>query len=136
MVSAMRPPKTYKRERDIEDDFVKFAATLNCVAEKLVTLGKRNFPDRSIFCPGGRLFFIEFKMPGEEPTPGQAKKIARLRAMGFTVHVCDNIEQAKQVLRDFLDVRDGDAPNTLPPALRKRPRGITVNYNGKPLGAL
>jgi hypothetical protein len=36
--------------------------------------------------------FAELKAPGKKPTPLQEREHARLRAMGFTVHVIDSKE--------------------------------------------
>lgn len=37
--------------------------------------------------------FVETKATGAKPTPGQLREHARLRALGFTVHVIDNKEE-------------------------------------------
>ena len=44
--------------------------------------------------------FVETKATGAKPTPGQLREHARLRALGFTVHVIDNKEE--------IDVRYGN----------------------------
>jgi hypothetical protein len=39
--------------------------------------------------------FCELKAPGKKPTPEQQREHARLRDLGFTVDVIDNLEAAK-----------------------------------------
>jgi hypothetical protein len=46
---------------------------------------------------GGRVVFIEFKAPGKKPTPLQAAWHARLRALGFEVHVIDNVSDFEAI---------------------------------------
>jgi len=46
---------------------------------------------------GGRVVFIEFKAPGKKPTPLQAAWHSRLRALGFEVHVIDNVSDFKSI---------------------------------------
>lgn len=90
-------------EVDIETPFVKFAKRSGCIAYKLIILGLRSFPDRTIFCPGGRVFFIEFKKKGKPLTEAQNKIKIRLNKLGFKYYVCDEIGQAEQILKKFLE---------------------------------
>jgi transposase len=45
----------------------------------------------------GRATFIEFKAPGKKPTPLQAAWHSRLRALGFEVHVIDNVSDFEAI---------------------------------------
>ena len=58
-------------EKEIEDRFVKYAASKGCMAIKFSIPGRRYAPDRIVLCPGGHVFFIEFKRPGKKPDEGQ-----------------------------------------------------------------
>lgn len=89
-------------EIDIEDHFCKQALKLKCKAVKLVYLNKKGWPDRTVICPGGKIFFIEFKRKGKKPTPTQIAVRLMLESFGFEYHVCDKIGQAENILEDFL----------------------------------
>lgn len=89
-------------EIDIEIKFTEYAAEHGCLSLKMQIPGWRNWPDRQILCKNGHVFFIEFKLPGEEPRKGQIYRHKKLREMGFSVYVCDNLADAKRILRDEL----------------------------------
>ena len=80
------------------------------------------WPDVEFFFEGGRLVFIEFKDPEGELKPGQVIKIDMLRKQGFTVYVCDNIDDGKYVLEYEKQVSDTIAElyPTVPTLLRER----------------
>ena len=56
------------------------------------------WPDVLFLVPGGTPTFIEFKSPGNKPTPLQKVKIGILQKSGYRVHVCDNKDEALEVL--------------------------------------
>tara|TARA_R110000868_G_scaffold19297_2_gene83092 strand:+ start:8830 stop:9093 length:264 start_codon:yes stop_codon:yes gene_type:complete len=78
-------------EKHIEAKCRKFAKARGHVFWKLVVQGYPGVPDRLMLSAGGRVVFIEFKAPGKKPTPLQAAWHSRLRALGFEVHVIDNV---------------------------------------------
>lgn len=90
------------KETDIEDHFCKFAKSNKCNALKLIMLRKKGFPDRTILCPKGRIFFIEFKKKGESQSAPQKAIQKILVGLGFEYHVCDQIGQAENILENFL----------------------------------
>ena len=90
-------------EKDIEDEYVKAAKNKGCKALKLIFLNKKGFPDRTTLCPGGRIFFIEFKRKGKLSSPLQIKVRTMLESFGFEYHVCDEIGQAEKHLNRFLN---------------------------------
>jgi len=91
------------KEEDIEDAFVKYAKNNKCKALKLIFLSKKGFPDRSVLCPGGRIFFIEFKRKNKKPTKLQEKvRDTIIKPLGFKYFVCDKIGQAEKHLEQFL----------------------------------
>lgn len=90
-------------EEDIESDFVKYAKSKGCKAYKLIILGRRSFPDRTILCPEARVFFIEFKKKDKPLTPAQDKVRKILISFGFKYYVCDEKGQAETLLDEFLD---------------------------------
>jgi hypothetical protein len=85
-------------EADIEDKFVKYAASKGCRAIKFAIPGRRYAPDRMVLCPGGITFFIEFKRPGEKPTQGQLAYHEKLRKLGYEVYVTDSQTKATEKL--------------------------------------
>ena len=68
-------------------------------------LAKRNWPDRFIFLPGGKMVIVEFKRPGEEPRPAQEALHRQLADIGFEVHVIDRVSQFRQLLLEQLQSR-------------------------------
>lgn len=90
------------KEVDIESPFCKYAKRKQCHALKLVFLNKKGFPDRTVICPGARVFFIEFKRKGKKQSPAQKLVQKLLERLGFEYYVCDKKGQAENILDDFL----------------------------------
>ncbi len=90
------------QEIDIEKAFCKYADKLGCKALKLIFLNKKGFPDRTVICKGGRVFFIEFKKKGKKPSPAQVIVRRMLESFGFEYYVCDAKGQAESHLDNFL----------------------------------
>lgn len=85
-------------EKKIEDKVCRYAKTKDIDNRKFTSPNRRSVPDR-IFFPGqGRIFFIEFKALGKQPTESQAREIRRLEDLGFVVYVVDNVEQGKEII--------------------------------------
>lgn len=95
----------YKRrqsESSIENSCRDIAHALGWLSRKMNGLGFRSWPDRFFVSPRGRRgrsFWVEFKRPGEVPTPDQERMIAELRARGESVYTLDNKEDFKKVLK-------------------------------------
>ena len=85
-------------EKDVEAHLVEGVKRLGGAAYKFTSPGRRNVPDRVCVLPGGILFFVELKAPGEKPTAGQAREHKRLRDRGQLVFVCDTIEAVDELL--------------------------------------
>ncbi len=97
-------------EADIEGEFCKQAKKSGCSALKLIFLNKKGFPDRTVLCPGGKVFFIEFKKKGKKQSPIQKVVQKSLESFGFQYYVCDEIGQAEKHLNRFLNVKGMEAP--------------------------
>jgi len=98
-LSKVKPPKARKLlEKDIESRVCKYAERFGWRAMKFVSPNYRSVPDRIFFKHPGRVFFVEFKRPGEEPTPKQKAEIQRLKEEGFDVFVCDDIDFGKTII--------------------------------------
>lgn len=94
--------KELREFEDIEKPFCTFAERKGCKALKLIFLRKKGFPDRTVVCPGARVFFIEFKRPGK-PTTGPQNIVRKmLESFGFEYYVCDQPDQAEKILENFL----------------------------------
>lgn len=63
---------------------------LGVISSKLVTPGETGFPDQIFWLPGGKPFLIEFKRPGEEPTPKQLYIHRQLQILGYQVETHDD----------------------------------------------
>lgn len=85
-------------ERDVERPVVDWLRSIGCVVLKLNLIGSTGWPDRLILAPGGRVFFVEFKRPGERLRRNQPHRVALLRSLGFFVGVYDNVAEAKKEL--------------------------------------
>jgi hypothetical protein len=88
-------------ERDIESKVGDYAKKHGVWHRKFKTPQRRGAPDR-VFAKFGRVFWIEFKAPGKLPSPLQKSEIAKMRAVGLTVHVVDNVENGKDIIDAFL----------------------------------
>lgn len=49
-------------------------------------------PDRLVLLPKSRIMFVELKAPGQKPSRLQEVVHARIRGLGFVVHVLDSME--------------------------------------------
>jgi len=83
-------------EKHIETKCRKIAKARGHVFWKLEVQGYPGVPDRLMLSPG-RVTFIEFKAPGKKPTPLQAAWHAKLRGLGFEVHVIDNVSDFESI---------------------------------------
>lgn len=79
-------------ERVIEARLTRRAKAAGGMAIKWTAPGLAGVPDRIVFLPGGHVFFVETKSPGQKLRPLQAHVINRLRTLGATVHVIDSLE--------------------------------------------
>jgi hypothetical protein len=75
---------------------------------KLNVKGRRGWPDRLITCEGGLAIFVEMKRPGEQPRALQSYVHQRLRKMGFTVKVYDEVELALEELKCLIKKKETD----------------------------
>lgn len=70
---------------------------------KLKMDGKRGFPDRTWFLPGGQIFMIEFKRPGGKLSASQRVVIEWLTGAGFKVEVHDDKFNAITAILDAVE---------------------------------
>lgn len=79
-------------ERTIEQALVQRAKQVGALALKWTSPGTTGVPDRIVWLPGGRVFCVELKAPGQKPTPLQAATHRQLQALGHDVYVVDSKE--------------------------------------------
>lgn len=72
---------------------------------KLKAQGRRGWPDRLFWIPGGRPLLIEFKVPGEKPTPMQAHVHQFLTSNGYQVETHDTVIGAFRAVAQALGAR-------------------------------
>lgn len=81
----------------IETTVCNKAERAGYLVRKVQWPGRRAAMDH-IFAKNGRVVFIEFKTPGEEPDPLQKREIARWRKAGVEVYVIDNVAEGLRIL--------------------------------------
>lgn len=86
------------RESKVEKEACKYAELRGWMVVKLMLCSIDSMPDR-MFMRKGVVIFIEFKRPGEEATVKQAKRHRDIQAKGVKTFVCDDLDQAKEILR-------------------------------------
>jgi hypothetical protein len=89
--------KTVVSEKRIETTLTNAVKALGGWAIKLPATFVTGLPDRLCLFPGGKMLFVELKSPGKVPTKIQEIVHAKIRKLGFTVLVIDNLEDAKAI---------------------------------------
>lgn len=95
----MRPRYITPSEGYVQKEVVKFAEARGWLGRKMKYEGRSGAPDFFFFGPGGKILIVEFKAPDEKPRIQQEREHKRLRALGFTIHVIDNVEAGKALFR-------------------------------------
>lgn len=90
-------------EKDLERTFSeKLNRTKKVWVIKLLSTFIKGLPDRMILCQGGYVGFAEIKTTGKKPTKIQTYIHEKLRALGFTVFVIDDLESRDNAITFFL----------------------------------
>lgn len=111
-----------ERERDIESGLRRQVKKMGGKFMKFTSPGNDGVPDRIATLPDGRVWFIELKREGEEPTAIQKWQMEQLRALGCNVALITGKQEAidwcvarsteiQQILHDegLLDMEGGGA---------------------------
>lgn len=86
-------------EKDIEKSVCDYSTQkYDMLARKFTSPNHRSVPDRLFLGHGDHHFFIEFKKPGGQCTPGQEREIKKLRDRGHRVYVVNDIAQGKHII--------------------------------------
>lgn len=80
-------------EKLLERQLVKECKAAGAWAIKLLPFQFAGLPDRMVLQKGGRVFFVEVKTTGKEPSPAQLRVHGKLRGLGFRVYILDRPEQ-------------------------------------------
>jgi hypothetical protein len=80
------------RERTVELRLVELAKRHGGWAAKWACSGTAGVPDRIVFLPGGRIYFVEVKRPGGKARPAQLAIHRRLEKRGQKVYVVDDAD--------------------------------------------
>ena len=95
-------------EKHIEAKVCNYAKLRDVLVYKFTSPARAAVPDRLFIAPGGRIWFCEFKRPGEKPTPAQAREHQRLRDQGAIVFVIDDADSGK-IMVDMMVEGTGNA---------------------------
>jgi len=98
------------RETTIERYLCRRVKELGGKAYKLQCPGNDGMPDRLVCLPGGRVYFVETKTPGETPRPLQQARFAELRELGFPVYILDD----KRAVEIFIHAREAGCRSDCP----------------------
>lgn len=90
------------RETDIERHVIEYARKNGFWCRKFTSPHRRSVPDY-ILAYQGRVFWIEFKRPGQQPTELQAREHTEMRANGLIVHVCDSREYGRALIDTYAE---------------------------------
>lgn len=91
-----------KRERDIESWLLKKIKKLGGKFVKFTSPGNAGVPDRIAILPGGRVWFIELKKDGGEPSEIQKWQMQQLRKLGCNVALITGLDEARAWIREVL----------------------------------
>lgn len=85
-------------EKEIEKKVCEYAKSNGVLVYKFTSPNRRAVPDRLFIVPMGNVFFVEFKSPGNKPTPPQEREHYRLASAGVRVYWTDNVEQGIAII--------------------------------------
>lgn len=99
-------------EKDIENLVCRYARGEDVTAYKFNSPARAAVPDRLMLAKiplilrpviAKYIRFVEMKREGAKPTAAQTREHTRLRALGFTVEVVDNVPDGKIVIDSMGD---------------------------------
>lgn len=90
-------------EKALEKKLRTEVKKLGGIALKFASPFYTGIPDRIVLLSGARIWFVELKSEGKEPTHRQEFVINELRGLGFNVLVIDTKEKLENCLKEFED---------------------------------
>ena len=88
-------------EKDIEKFLNDNIKKLGGRSYKFVSPGNSGVPDRIIFLPGGRIYFVELKTKRGRPSALQKLQRRRFKELGHEVYFLYGLEDVKVFLREI-----------------------------------
>lgn len=85
-------------EKAIEAYLIRKVESMGGLCLKFTSHTETGYPDRLLLMPGGRMAWVEVKSKGQKPRVIQEVRMARLRRMGFEVHVADSREKVDEIV--------------------------------------
>lgn len=89
------------REKTIEKSLQKEVKAQGGMALKFISPGMSGVPDRLVLIPGGRVYFVELKAPGEKMRPQQIKRKRQLQELGFLVYCIDSKDKVRGLIDEI-----------------------------------
>lgn len=90
-------------EKDIEKFLNDNIKKLGGRSYKFVSPGNSGVPDRIIFLPGGRIYFVELKTKKGRPSALQKLQRRRFKELGHVVYLLYGLEDVKVFLNEIED---------------------------------
>jgi hypothetical protein len=87
----------FRLEKDLQDAAVRWARKLGWFARRYKGPGRRSHPDY-VFAKRGCVVWVEFKLPGSEPTALQRHEIHEMLSHDLNVVWLDNLDDFKAIL--------------------------------------
>lgn len=88
------------RERDVEKKLTEGVKALGGRAYKWVSPGNSGVPDRIVFLPSGRVYFVELKTDRGTLSEVQKAQIKRLTGLGADVRVLYGEKDVMEFLKE------------------------------------
>lgn len=88
-------------EKNIEKKLRDEVNKIHGIAYKFTSPGNSGVPDRLVLLPNRRIYFVELKRPGKEPSKLQRMQIARIKALGFDVRVIDTMQKVEDFIHEI-----------------------------------
>lgn len=89
------------REKYVEQRLVSEVKKHGGLCLKLASTGLDGIPDRLVLMSKGKIAFVELKAPKQKPRKLQLVRIKKLKEMGFSIYVLDNVEDIGGVIDDI-----------------------------------
>ena len=90
------------KESTIEKAVKKYAREKGCYVRKFKSPSQRGVPDCLFLSPYGKVFFIEFKSPGKEPTDLQEREMKEINNRKGHAHWTDSVMIGKKIVNFYL----------------------------------
>ena len=90
--------KPKESEKTLEARLVREIEARGGMALKYTSQYHRGIPDRIIFMPHGRTYFVELKSTGKKPTKLQRHAMEQINCLGFPAWVVDSTAELERLL--------------------------------------